>query len=116
MVDYEVMTSKRDFDDLLEGTNKKRSSAHFDLSLQSRRPSLSRPDFSFKGLGRISSFDSIGGCRLLPFRQDVSLAQMKRPLRFHEKVMHFFWYSLVSLQMRIGKWPLEHAILIDYLH
>ncbi len=59
MVDYEVMTSKRDFDDLLEGIDRKRSSGHLDLSQKSRQPSLSKPDFSFEGsrrtLGIVSS-------------------------------------------------------------
>jgi hypothetical protein len=35
MVDYEVMTSKKDFDNLLEGTNRKHSSRCLDLSLKS---------------------------------------------------------------------------------
>jgi hypothetical protein len=58
MVNYEVMTSKRDFDDLLEGIDRRCSSRRLDLSLQSRRPSSFQLDFSFRGLGRLSSFDS----------------------------------------------------------
>jgi hypothetical protein len=49
MVDYEITTSKRDFDDLFERIDKRHSNGHLDLSLESCRPSLSRLDFSFGG-------------------------------------------------------------------
>jgi hypothetical protein len=58
MVNYEVMTSKRDFDDLFEGINKRCSSRRFDLSLESRQQSSFQLDFSFEGLGRLLAFDS----------------------------------------------------------
>jgi hypothetical protein len=115
MVDYEVMTSKRDFDDMLEGIDKRHFSRRLELSLGSHWPSSSWPDFSFKALGRTSSFDSPRGRRALSSWQDLSLTQTKRPLGFHKKAMHLSWSSLVFSQMRIGKWLPEHAILIDYL-
>jgi hypothetical protein len=40
MVDYEAMTSKRDFDDLLEGIKRRCYSRCLDMSLESHRPSL----------------------------------------------------------------------------
>jgi hypothetical protein len=40
MVDNEVTTSKKDFNDLLEGIEKRNSSRHLDLSLESHRPSF----------------------------------------------------------------------------
>jgi len=61
MVNYEVMISKRDFDDLLEGANMRRSNTCLDLSPKSDRPSLSQFNFSFKTSGRLSSFDSPRG-------------------------------------------------------
>jgi hypothetical protein len=88
IVDYEVMTSKRDFNDMLEGTIRRHSHRHLDLSPKSHQPSSSWLSFSFGALGRTSSFDSLRGRQPLSSRQDLSLVQTKRPLGFHEKVMH----------------------------
>jgi hypothetical protein len=60
MVNYEVTTSKKDFDDLLEGTQKRCSSRCLDLSPESHRPSSFWLDFSFGGSRKTSSFDSPG--------------------------------------------------------
>jgi hypothetical protein len=73
MVNYEVTTSKKDFDDLLEGTDKRHSSRCLDLSPRSRRPSLSRPDFSFRASRRTLSFDSLGGHHPLSSQRDSCL-------------------------------------------
>jgi hypothetical protein len=62
MVDYEDTTSKKDFDDLLEGTNMKLSNKCIDLSLESHCPSSSWLNFSFRGLGKTLSFDLPRGC------------------------------------------------------
>jgi len=69
----------------------------------------------FGGSRRTLGFDSLGGCQPLSSWWELFIAQTKRPLGFQEKVMHISWSFLVSLRMKIGKWPFEHAILIDYL-
>jgi hypothetical protein len=61
MVDCEVTTLKKDFDDLFEGTNKRHSNRCLDLSLESHQPSSSRFDFFFEALGKTSCFNSLGG-------------------------------------------------------
>jgi len=62
MVDYEVMTSKKDFDDLLERIKRRCSSRHLDLSPESHCPSSFRPNFSFGGSRRALDFDSPRDC------------------------------------------------------
>jgi hypothetical protein len=99
MVDYEVMTSKSDFDDLLEGIDRKRSSRRLDLSLESCQPCLFKLDFSLESLGRILGFDSSRGHRPLSSWWDLSLARTKKPLGFHKKAMHLLWSSVVSSQI-----------------
>jgi hypothetical protein len=74
MVNYEVMTSKKDFGDLLEGTNRKRFSKHLDLSPKSRQSSSSQPNFSFEGSRKTLGFDSLGGRQPLSSQQDLFLA------------------------------------------
>jgi hypothetical protein len=61
MVDYEVTPSKRDFDDLFEGIDKRHFSKHLDFSLESHRPSSFHLDLSFGGLRKTLGFDSIRG-------------------------------------------------------
>jgi len=62
MVNYEVTTSKKDFDELLEQINKRRSNRCFDLSLENHRPFSSQLNFSFGGSRKTLGFDSVGGC------------------------------------------------------
>jgi hypothetical protein len=116
MVDYEVTTSKKDFDDLLEGIDKRHSSKRLDLSPESHGPSSYQLNFYLRGSRRTSSFNLPRGRRPLSSRRDLFLACTKRTLGFHKKAMHLSWSSLVSFSMRIGKWLFKHAILIDYLH
>lgn len=115
MVDYEVTTLKKVFNDMLEGTEKRCFSRHFDLSPKSCFTSSFWFNFSFGALGKSSSFDSLKGRQPLSFQQGLFLAQTKRPFCFHKNVMHLSWSFLVSSRMRTRKWPPEHAIFIDYL-
>ncbi len=110
MVDNEVTTSKKDFNDLLEGIEKRNSSRHLDLSPKSHRPSSFWFDFSFGALGKSSSFNLLKGRRPLSFQRELSLVWTKRPFGFHKKVMHLSWSFLVSSRMRIGKWAPEHRL------
>jgi hypothetical protein len=88
MVDNEVTTSKKDFNDLLEGIEKRNSSRHLDLSLESHRPSSFWFDFSFGALGKSSSLNLLKGHRPSSFQRKLFLVRTKRPFGFHKKVMH----------------------------
>jgi hypothetical protein len=65
MVNYEVTTLKKDFDDLFEGTERKHFRKRLDLSLESRHPFSFRFDFSFGGSRITLGFDSLGSCQPL---------------------------------------------------
>jgi hypothetical protein len=67
MVDYEVTTLKKDFDDLLEGTERRHSSRRLDLSPKYYHPSSSWPNFSFGGSRRTLGIDLPRGCQPLSF-------------------------------------------------
>jgi hypothetical protein len=92
MVDYEVTTSKKDFNDLLEGIKKRCFSKHLDLSPKRCCPSLFWFNFSFGALGKSSSFNSLRGHQPLSFQRELSLAQTKKPFGFHKNVMHLSWF------------------------
>jgi hypothetical protein len=53
---------------------------------------------------------------LPPSQCDLFFSPLGRISWFYEKEMFLSWFALVSLWMRIGKWPPKHAIFIDCLH
>ncbi len=116
MVDYEVTTLKRDFNDQLEGIKRRHFRRCLDLSPKSHRPSSYWFDFSFGSSRKTLGFDSPRGRWPLSSQHELFPIWTKRPLGFHENVMHLLWSFMVSLWMKTGKWPLEHAIIINYLH
>jgi hypothetical protein len=73
MVDYQVTILKRDFDDLLEGIDKRSSSRRLNMSQESHQPSSFWPDFSFKASKRTLGFDSPRGCQALSSERDLFL-------------------------------------------
>ncbi len=113
MVNYEVTTLKRDFNDMFKGTDMRCSGRRLDLSLKNCWPTSFHLNFSFSW--KTLSFDLLRGCWPLSSWWNLSMVWRKKPLGFHEKAMHLSWSSLVFLLMRIGKWPPKHAIFINYL-